>query len=474
MKLTVLGLDFRTAPVALREQVAMSSDQVARLLEVVATEKLLAEAMIVSTCNRTEFYLCDREDPAAAFPHLLGHVARIKGIDPMTQTDAIYRHDGIEAVRHLFRVCGSLESQVVGEHEIMGQVKTAYKLACDARTARFLLHKLTHWAFRAGKRVMTETALGQGTASVAQAAVDLAGQIFAHLEDKTVMVIGAGATAESAAQALLRSGVRRLIVADRTLYKAEKLAGDFVQWLAEHSAKKADDEPHCPALREMLAECRLPDAGSLAAGGGRHATTADLDARAIGLETIASAIGEADVVISSTGSQEPVLTKAQIGPVLAGRRRPLLMIDIAVPRDIEPELGKVPSVFLYNIDALEAMVDLNVRRRMTDVPKASAIVEDEVAEFQRWFSSLGVVPTIQELEQRLRTLQLAEVDKYLRKVPPEARVYLQELARTLCNRILHDPIVYLKELGDRNGSADLSTLQTLRDIFRLDSTEGKK
>lgn len=466
MKLTVLGLDYRTAAVELRERVALSNDQVMRLLGIITAEKLFAEAMIVSTCNRTEFYLAGHEDSASLLPHLLGHVAQVKGAEPMTRPEAFFRHDAVEAVRHLFRVCGSLESQVVGEHEIMGQVKTAYKLACDARTAKFLLHKLLHCAFRAGKRVMTETTLGQGTASVAQAAVDLAAQVFARLKGKTVMLIGAGATAETAAQALLRSGVRRLIVANRTLYKAEQLAGDFVQWLSQQAARDAaSDGPRCPALGAMLAECKLPPA---------EPAWGELEARAIGLEDVAANVGGADLIISSTGAQDLVLTREKLLPVLSGRRRPLLMIDIAVPRDIDPKLAKAPNVFLYNIDELEALVNLNVRRRMEEVPRAAAIVDDEVEQFQQWFSSLDVVPTIQELEQRLRAMQQAEVERYLRKVPPEAREHMQELARTLCNKILHDPIVYLKQLAGRNGSADLSALQTLREIFRLDSTEKRK
>jgi glutamyl-tRNA reductase len=469
MKIIVLGLDSRTARVELREQAAMTPDQVLQLLKVLAAEKLFSEIMVLSTCNRTEFYVCGGTDPAQALGHLLGHVAQVKNVPPLTETEVFFRHEGPEAVRHLFRVAASLESQMVGEHEIMGQVKAAYKQACDARTAKFLFHKLMHWAFRTGKRVMTETALGQGTASIAQAAVDLVAQVFSRLSDKTVLLIGAGETAEASAQALLRAGVRKLIVANRTLRNAEQLAGDLSDWfsLQQQRSPMPEQEFQCPALKQMLALCTLKEEVPAA-------PVVGIEARAIALEEVPSALGEVDVVISSTGSQDPVLTYDKMQPALSRRRQSLLMIDIAVPRDIDPRLAELPNVFLYNIDAMEGLVEMNVRRRMAEVPLASAIVEDEVRRFQQWFASLEVVPTIQLLEQRILALQQAEVDRYINKAPPEAREQMQALARTLCRKILHDPIVFLKQLAAQNGAADLSAIQTLRQIFRLDSTDRKE
>jgi glutamyl-tRNA reductase len=465
MTITVLGLDFKTAGVELREQVALSGDQTLRLLDTIAAEKMFSEALVLSTCNRTEFYVCGGGEAQKSLGRLLGHVARIKGADPVTQLSAFWRRDGLQAVSHLFGVAAGLESQVVGEHEIMGQVKEAYRIACEARTAKFILHKLLHWTFRAGKRVMTETTLGQGTASVAQAAVDLAAQVFSHLADRTVLLIGAGQTAESAAQALLREGVRRLIVANRTLYKAQQLAGDFVQYVAQQRQRGPAEaqEFACPALRQLQAQGAGPQAAVQ--------PSADLDARAIGLEELPGVLHEADLVISSTASQDPVLTYDRVQSVLSRRRRPLLMIDIAVPRDIDPRLAELPNVLLYNIDALEGLVSRNVHRRQAEVPKAQAIIDDEVRQFEQWLATLDVVPTIQLLQQRIRSLGQAEMERYLRKLPPEAQRQMEEFARTLCNKIMHDPIMFLKRLDSPDGKSDPAAIQTLRQIFGLDSTE---
>ncbi len=468
MAIAVIGVDFRTAPVGVREQLALSPAQALRLLHTIAAERMFAEAAVLSTCNRTEFYFVAPHREPKSLHHLLGHVAAIKGTPPVVDHTVFFHHAGEAAAEHLFRVAASLESQVVGEHEIMGQVKDAYRLACEARTAGFLVHKLMHWAFRAGKRALSETALGQGTASVSQAAVNLARQIFQTLAGKTALLVGAGQTAELAAQALVRAGVTRLIVANRTVANAQQLADRFIEWHRQE-AKAApptlDGKPiKCPALIKLLANCQLKQYL-------QPPPAPPLSATAVGLDAIPQAIAQADLVISSTGAPEPVLTHASLGAVLAKGGRPLLMIDIAVPRDIDQRLGDLDNVFLYNIDGLESLVAANLERRRLEIPRAEAIVADEVRAFGDWLASLGVVPTIKLLEQRFTAVQQAQIERYQGQFPASHRQQLQEFARALCGKILHDPISFLRTANGSEGEVDLSAVSTLRQIFKLDSTE---
>jgi glutamyl-tRNA reductase len=492
MAISVIGVDFRTAPVSVREHIALGRDQVLQLLHVIREEKIFDEAMILSTCNRTEFYFAvDAAKRAAAVEHLLLHAAELAG-GPPAERSLFFSYDGDQAVRRLFSVAASLQSQVVGEHEIMGQMKEAYHVACEARTVGFVFHKLLHWAFRAGKRVMTQTRLGQGTASVAKAAVDLAGQIFTDLSGKTVLLVGAGQTAELSAQALIRAGVTRLVIANRTVARAQQLADGFVQWRSSTTDKPDRQGPEmtaggeftCPALANYLATCQLrpgnEDTAANAAavaplpGQAGKPSAPPLDVRAVGLDAIPSVIGQVDLVISSTGATEPVLTYDALHGVLGRSGRSVLLIDIAVPRDIDERLGKLSNVFLYNIDGLEAIVARNIDRRKLEVPRAEALVADEVEQFGHWLSSLEVVPTIKLLQQRLWELQQAHVERYKRKFSAADREKLDEFARGLCDKILHPPIAFLRQLSSQQGGGDMSAIDTLRRIFDLDSTKDKE
>ncbi len=465
MPISVIGVDFRLAPVNVREQVALTQADVLSLLHTIHDERIFPEALILSTCNRTEFYFLTTPSQAEALPHLLSHLAQIKKAPVVLDESSFFRHDGPEAVRHLFAVASSLESQILGEHEILGQIKEAYRLACEARTAKFLFHKLLHWAFRTSKRVMTETDLGQGTASVSQAAVDLAEHVFTHLQNKTAMLVGAGQTAELAAQALIRAGVTSLIIANRTEERARQLADSFTHWRNQEGAcpELAPDKVTCPALIRLLEECPLTV---------NETAAPRLDVHVIALDEIPQAIATADLLISSTGATEPVLTWDSLAAPLRHRQRSLLMIDIAVPRDIDPRLGELSNVYLYNIDGLQSMVEQNLDRRRMELPRAQAIVNDEMDRFYRWLNSLGVVPTIKLLEQRFAALQQAEIDRYSRKFSAADRQQLQEFTRTLCSKILHDPIAFLRSLKtDGPDTTPLAEINTLRQIFNIESTE---
>ena len=469
MEISVIGLSHLTAPVEVRERLALPPGLARQLLCTAREESIVEEAMVLNTCNRTEIY-CVTPARDWDVEHLLAHAAQLKGQTALAADPALYRREGIEAVRHLFRVAASLDSQVVGEHEIIGQVKAAYRQAIEARTAKFLLHKLLHRAFHVSARVVSETGLCRGTASVAQAAVDLAGQIFTRLGGKTVLLVGAGQTAELAAAALVRGGVSSLIVANRTLARAQQLAEDLrrqhesVSVAMEEGGEIQPDQVTCPALRKLI-ECSLEE---------RRATEAPgpLRARAVALSEIHSVIAEADLVISSTGSGEPVLTADTMRASAAGRRHPLLMIDLAVPRDIDPRVSDLPNVFLNNIDDLEGIVQQNIQRRRQDIPRAEAIVNFEAEQFARWMESLSVVPTIKLLQQRIEALLADEVRRYGRKFPAGDADQLQRFARSLSNKILHSPIAFLREASNKGiAQDDPAAIDLFRRMFDLDASE---
>ena len=476
-ELSVIGASYRTAPVEVRERLALAPGQVSELLAAMHAEKIFDEALVLSTCNRTELYVVPRApmDPLACF---LDHVGRIRGAPPETPPGAFYRHDDTEAVRHVLRVAASLDSQIVGEHEILGQVKEAYRLAVEARTAGFLLNRLLHRAFRAGKRVRTETDLGRGSASVASAAVELATHVFSDLAGKTVLVVGAGRTAETAARALLGCGATNLIVANRTLDRARQLADAIARGPAEPvcgedvSCPGADEGPPatCPALVAEAAD-QMRTEGGLPADA-PQAAFHEVTAEAVGLDDLPAAVARADLVITSTSSAEPVLTHAALAPTLRRRRGALLLIDIAVPRDVDERLGELDNVYLYNIDDLDRLVARNLERRRQEIPKAEAIVEDEVAEFARWLASRGVAPTIRLLQKRLEGIQQAQIARYGRKFAEADREQLEVFTRALCSQILHKPLALLKGLSANGSTSErLATADLIRRLFDLDSLD---
>jgi glutamyl-tRNA reductase len=492
-ELSVIGLNHRTAPVEVRERLALPGDLAGRLLGTMHVEPAMEEAMLLATCNRTEFYGIPREghDPLAYFIDLVG---RAKGAPVAADPSVFYRHDGLAAARHLFRVAASLDSQIVGEHQILGQVKDAYHVAVEARMAGFFLHKLLHWSFRVGKRVQVETDLGRGSAGVAPAAVELAQQIFSTLEGRAVLLVGAGRTAEVAARALLWRGAARLVVANRTLSRAQQLAYDLVHTPA--AASEDEECPGetatsgtfvCPALMALEAE-EAAEAGKNAEGV-RSLDSAGLQtpspaqtpstslpaaaaAEAIGLEDIPRVLPDVDLVISSTGSPEVVLTYDGLAEGLRRRRSPLFIVDIAVPRDVDERLGDLDNVFLYNIDDLDRLVARNVDRRRQEIPRAEAVVEDELLEFSRWLASLQVAPMIKMLREQIDALQQAHIDRYGKQFTDADRERLRAFTQTLCNQILHKPTAFLRELSQEGSTSEsLQTVNTVRRLFGLDANE---
>lgn len=455
MDLLLIGINYNTAPVQMREQIALPGELTTEILHIIRTEDIAEEALVLDTCNRTEFYLVGptHDDP---LPHLLKHIADIKDhSQDITAREPFYRRSGLNAVRHLFRVAASLESQVVGEHEILGQVKDAYREALEARTADFFLNKLLHRAFRAGKRVRSETELCEGPASVAGAAVQMADEIMQDLGDRTILLVGAGETSETAAQSLVNAGAGRIIVANRTLSRANELCHALAV-PGEYDANEPGPGLHARA--HARPECPLdhPDA---------------CPSEAVELDDLAQTLPRADVIICSTGASEPVLD-ASLASQLNGRKKGLCIIDIAVPRDVAPELGEIENVHLRNIDDLESIVEDNSSQRQSEIPRAKKIVDQEVDKFQNWLDALQVVPTIKQLKNHFAETRREVLEQQQGDLSDEERDRLRAFGERLCGKILHDPFTYLHQSA-RNATRGevLKTIDIVHQMFDLDDAE---
>ena len=472
MEISVIGLNHRTAPVDVREQFALPAELTVKLLQTIRAEKIFSEALILDTCNRTEIYFAGKDQPDP-LPHILAHIARLKGVSPLTDTSVFYRHRGLHVIRHIFRVAASLDSQIVGEHQILGQLKDAYRLALEAGTSRFLLNKLLHRAFRVGKQVQTDTELGRGSVSVAQAAVELARHVFSDLMSKTVLLVGAGQTAELAARSLIRNGVSHLIVANRTVSRARQLAEALLKGQPEEETEDVQDQTQCPAeLEKKAIPCPVLQKQTVSEDSRLGPQQPALTVRALGLDDIPSVIAGVDLAICSIASQTPVLTYQGLKNVLSGGDRPLLIIDISVPRSVESRLEKLPNVFLNNIDDLNSIVAHNLRRRQTEIPRAEAIVQYQVQQFGKWLDSLEVAPTIKLLQRHFQQLQEVQVGRYGGKFRSSEREELEQFAKSLGGKILHGPLAFLKNLSAKSIDTEtLAAVDAIRQMFDLDSLE---
>ena len=415
MSLLTFGINHKTAPVEIRERVAFPPEQVTDALRELVGRPAVNEAAILSTCNRTELY-CQVEDGIS------DPVAQWFGDYHKLSTEQLspyaYTLPDQTAVRHMLRVASGLDSMVLGEPQILGQMKAAYSTAKQAGTMRSLLDRLFQHTFTVAKQVRTDTAIGNSPVSVAFAAVSLAKQIFADLSGQTALLIGAGETIELAARHLRESGIGRIIIANRTLERAHTLA-------------------------------------------------TEVNGYAISLEDIPGHLAEADVLISSTGSPLPILGKGSVESALKQRkRRPMFMVDIAVPRDIESEVGSLSDVYLYTVDDLDQVIQENLKSRQDAAHQAEEIIDTQVTHFMGWLRSLDAVDTIRgyrEHGEALRNEELQRAQRLLAsgKDPQEV---LNQLARGLTNKLLHSPCTNLRQAGFE-GREDL--LQAARELFSL-------
>ncbi len=425
MHLLLLGLSHKTTPVELREQVDFARRGVGAALDELARRPAVAESVVLSTCNRAEIYAaCARPDRAAA--ELGRFMAEFHGVAPAALGQHLYRREDAEAAQHLFRVAAGLDSLVVGEPQILGQVKEAYATAHGRRRTGALLNRLFHASFLVGKRVRTETSLGEGAVSVSYAAVSLAKKIFGDLTGLSVLMLGAGEMAELTGIHLNAQQVRRVTVASRTFASAQ-------------------------ALAERL--------------GGAAIEWRDLDA----------ALGPADIVITATGSTEPVLTRSRVAGVMRARRnRPLFLIDIAVPRDIEAAAGEIEQVFLYNIDDLQAIVAGNLAKRAAELARADAIVREEVDVFAQWLRARGAVPTVVALRERFEAIRRAELERLEPKLAglgPDAKVRVDEITHLIIEKLLLTPTQQLKSAADPSDVVAYS--DALNRLFSLAVSEAE-
>ena len=418
-ELLAVGASHKTAPLALRERIALTEDGAEPLLDKLTAHPAIDEAVALSTCNRTELYLLVA-DPVEAESAVLALLARRAAIRPTELVDGIYALRNCDAARHLYRVTSGLDSMIVGEAEVQGQVKRAYEAALAARTTGPMTNKLFRAALATGKRVRTETAISVGRASVASVAVDAARDALGDLTARHVLLIGAGETAELTAKALHDQGVTTMFIANRRRNRAIALAKRF--------------------------------------GG----TSASFDA-------LPSELMRADIVISSTSSPHALLGAEELAVVVGERHgRPLLLIDLAVPRDVDPACAELPGVTVLDIDGLQAQVRRHISVRTAEARRAEGIVEEEIQAFAGWLGTLDVMPTVTALREHADDVVaqvLAENEGRWESLSERDRRRVEALARAVAKRLLHEPTARVKALDASHRHA---RLQLLRELFGLD------
>ena len=420
MALVVVGLNHKTAPVTVRERLAFSDQALAESLARFH-DPVLEEVVILSTCNRVEFYL-QVHNAEAGVRRCIDFLATYQALPDVQFVPHLYQWHDVETVRHLFRVASSLDSMVLGEPQILGQVKAAYLAARAASRTGAVLTQLFERALNVAKMVRSETGIGDHAISVSYAAVELAKKIFERLHERTAMVLGAGETSELAARHLRRQGVTKILVSNRTPLRAEKLAQE-------------------------------------------------LEAKAIPWAAFPEYLVQTDIVLSSTSAPQPIIHKAMVQEAMWARKhRPMFFIDIAVPRDIDPAVNTLENVFLYDIDDLENVVEANRRERQQEALAAEDLIWREVRHFQQWLAARDAVPTIVALRQRAETMRLEELDKALARLGPleeRQRRAIEALTVGLVNKLLHAPTVNLKRSSHEGRGRDY--VQLVRHLFELDS-----
>ncbi|WP_084071260.1 glutamyl-tRNA reductase [Desulfocicer vacuolatum] len=421
-QITLIGINHKTAPVALREVLSFTGDEADVALRDLFQQPEIRELVLFSTCNRMEILFIpargDGQDCVKTF------ISRFKSVPVEKFESALYIHTGDKAIRHLFRVACSLDSMMVGEPQILGQVKKSYRNSVAANTSGVILNRVMHKAFNIAKKVRRETGIGDNAVSISYAATELAGKIFSDISTRSVMLLGAGEMAELAVEHLISSGVKEIVVANRTFCNAITLAEKF-------------------------------------------------HGKAVKFEEMEHFLKEVDIIISSTGATEFILTAPQLKRIMRSRKnRPLFFIDIAVPRDLDPDINRINNCFLYDIDDLQDIVNDNIEERNKEAVKGERLVDEAVIKFINWMESLEMVPTIVAIRKKIDAIAQAEIKKTMHSMPhlsPRDHEAIQRMTRSIADKIMHDPIRFLKNMG--NHRDDARYLNAARHLFNLDHTE---
>ncbi len=420
LDIILLGLNHKTAPIELRECIAFSKEEADAALKAFGKAPAISEVVLISTCNRVEILMAT-QDKSNAVNTAKTFLAEIKKLPMADFEQALYIHEGDDAVRHVFRVASSLDSMVVGEPQILGQMKEAYHVATTNKTSGVLLNRLLHRTFFVAKRIRSETGIGDHAVSISYAAIELGRKIFGTLEGKKVLLIGAGEMAELSVEHLIRNRVEDIFVANRTFERGVKLAKQF-------------------------------------------------KGKAIRFEEIVDCLQYVDIIISSTGSSDYVVNRDQVKGVMRSRRnRPLFFIDIAVPRDIDPQINRLNNSYIYDIDDLKGVIDENIQNRQQEAIKGERIVDEAVIHFRQWHKNMDVVPTIVALRNKIDSIAKAEIKKTLRSLNHltiDDDQAINRMVNAMINKILHDPTLLLKGNGfheDKSAYIDIT-----RKLFKLD------
>lgn len=416
-----IGMNHETAPVELRELLALGSQNIDEVISAIRAIKEIKESLVLSTCNRVEI-LFTTDKKRQAKQSVMEFLGRFSGVERKKLMPALYTYENEQAIRHLFRVGASLDSMVVGEPQILGQVKDAYRTAVEHKSSSVILNRLMHRTFSLAKKIRSETEIAGSPVSISFAAVELAKKIFGELKGKKTLLIGAGEMAELAATYLIGNQIEGILVANRTFSRAVDLAEQF------------------------------------------HGT-------AISFDEIPDQLEQVDIVITSTASSEPIITLGQVKQRMKPRKnRPLFFIDIAVPRDVDPHVNQLDNVYAYDIDDLKGIVDTNINKRKKEAVKAERMVDKEVIKFTHWLKTLEVVPTIAALQDKCEHVRQRELKKTLSNLAdlsPDQRKLIENLTVSITKKILNNPILFLKRKEDRD-SRDLY-LDVTRKLFDLDS-----
>ncbi|UCG37779.1 MAG: glutamyl-tRNA reductase [bacterium] len=422
MELLIVGLSHKTAPIEIREKVSFSEQNMEEGVKALLACPHVNEGLIVSTCNRVEVYsVVPKRHRESARSEIADFLARFHQL-PLDRIEPhLYYMTGDDCVRHIFRVSSSLDSMVVGEPQILGQVKDAFSCAANVQATGNILNRMLHKAFSVAKRVRTETRIATSAVSISFAAVELAKKIFGELEGKTVMLIGAGEMAELAARHLLNNGVQHIIIANRTYERAVRLAEEF-------------------------------------------------RGTAVPFEELEQQMELADIVISSTGSPTVIIDRKMVRRIIKRRRnRPMFFIDIAVPRDIETAVNEVENVYAYDIDDLEGVVQTNIKTRAKEAAKAEEIVGSEVRQFTEWMRSREAFPTIvalREWSEEVRRGELAKTLKKMENISEADSKRIEAMTEAILNKILHRPITHMKRAAHDGDEG--AVVETVRKIFELE------